>query len=272
MVSGQSERSEIFQRNTHARTEGGVAPLRGFPHPGYPPKPLIPKGQLPLPPPSGGLKIDLAAIQLKRSIMGTTESPENVERVCSVCLSDNLLRSVGIRRCARCMEPFCLHSASIYDAVCYCTYCFNDLTIERSVLTKTTEIRDEGTNILLRAYNRKAVRTTLGGADWLFEQRRINDMSDEELIVAIEYHRQDLNLLITEQDRRRAEKAHRLAAKRIQLAPTTKISVTEKETKQVTAPKAKNGASTKKLEQAQALIALLLNKMSPEDLAKRLGG
>ena len=207
--------------------------------------------------------------------MGTTESPENVERVCSVCLSDNLLRRIGIRKCARCCEPFCVHYASVFDAMAYCQYCFNDLSLTREIVTKQQEVIDIKTDRILDVITRKAVRSNLGGLDWLFEQRRIPDMTDEELATSIEYHKRDLNLLLTEQDRRRTEKAHKMAAKKIIIgAPSQRVSVTTTET--TTVKPVKKGTSSngyaKKIADLKSLWKLQTGQdLSDEDVLKLLG-
>ena len=210
--------------------------------------------------------------------MGSTESPENVERVCAICLGDVLLRVVGINKCARCYEIFCIHYASVFDSVGYCKYCFNDLVLERKIVTKTQEVRDIETGELLRTHSRKAVSIAIGGTDWLFEQRRINTMTDEELVCAIEYHKRDLNLMLSEQDKRRAEKAHRAAAKKILLAkkPSTVTiteTVTTKPLKATATSQPKANGVAKKLSEVRSLMKLLTGKdMSDEELMKLVGG
>jgi hypothetical protein len=209
--------------------------------------------------------------------MAESENPEiPEEKVCSTCLYDNLLSDIGIRTCAHCSEPFCLHHASTFDAVYYCSQCCTDLAITRSVITKTSEVllADEEKP---RSITRKAVKTILSGAAWLFEQRRISAMSDAELAISITYHQQDLNLLLSERSRRQIEEAHKRAnGIRIAVPSSTngakKVTVTEKTTSTKTTVKAAVSPE-KKMEQAQALIDQMISKgISQEQLLKILGG
>lgn len=211
----------------------------------------------------------------ERNLMEEAESLESPEKVCSTCLGDNLLRDIGIKKCARCCEPFCIHHASIYDSVYYCTYCLHDITLTRTVLSKTSEVRDCETGELLDTFRRKAVSTTLGGLDWLFIQRLNQTLTDAELATKYEYFRQNISQLLTDIDKRRAEKAHKLAAKKIHLASPSGVSVTHTESKKTTtikaAPKPPANGS-KKVDEINSLLNLLLGGMSPEEIQKALKG
>jgi len=103
----------------------------------------------------------------------------------------------------------------------------------------------------------------MAGDDWLFAQRRIYELSDEELELSTEFHRGYLNLLGEEQVRRRVEKGHKECAKKtsqLTLGTVAPVVVT-KETKVV---KTKVVSTEKKKEQAAALMGTL----SPAELAQ----
>jgi len=95
----------------------------------------------------------------------------------------------------------------------------------------------------------------LAGEDWLFAQRRISTLSDAELDMVIEYHRQYLNLLCADQEKRRTEKAHRYANKTFVLNPGTATITTSTET---TVKKSTTVKINKQKEQAAALLAQIL--------------
>jgi hypothetical protein len=203
----------------------------------------------------------------------TQTEPEGPEvlgsQVCDTCIGDNLLKGCGICKCARCLNPFCIHFASKVDPLTYCVSCMSAIELTRSVVTKTYEHYDEQTDVL-RTYTRKAREIKLAGEDWMFAQRRVKDLSPAELDMMIEYHRQYLMLLCADQEKRRAEKMHRYAGvKTVQVglpaASTTTVTTTKK-------------TSTIKLdrqkEQAAALIAQLLgsNGMDMSALMGKLKG
>jgi len=103
------------------------------------------------------------------------------------------------------------------------------------------------------------------GDDWLFAQRRIYELSDEELELSTEFHKGYLNLLGEEQLRRRVEKAHKECAKSLRLHQAAGAgvasTVVKTETKVV---KTKVVSTEKKKEQAAALMGTL----SPAELAQ----
>ena len=186
---------------------------------------------------------------------------------CDVCIADNLLKNSGIRQCARCMNSYCIHYASKIDPLMYCVSCMSEMTLTRSVVSKTTEHYNEQTDVTTR-YTRKAREIKLEGEDWLFSQRKIRDLSDPELDMVIEYHRQYLMLLCDEQERRRMEKMHRHAGVKFTIPTGTATSST---TTTTTTTKKTVVKTDKAKEKAQALIAQLLGAgMSLEQLQATL--
>jgi len=191
------------------------------------------------------------------------EGPEIVgSHVCDICIGDNLLKDVGVRKCARCENPFCIHYASKADPLTYCVTCMSTIILTRSVVTKTYEHYDEVTDTL-RSYSRRAREIHLAGEDWMFAQRRVNTLTDAELDMVIEYHRQYLNLLCADQERRTAEKRHRYAGVKMQLPSAAVTTTTVTTTKKVSTVKL-----DKQKEQAASLIATLDPTMVAMLLAK----
>lgn len=189
------------------------------------------------------------------SEISAAPDPEELgSHVCDVCMGDNLLKASGIRGCARCKNPFCMHFMSKAMPTLYCVSCMSALELIRSVETKVTEHYNENTDKTVR-YTQRARKPHLQGEDWLFMQRRIRGLSDAEIDMIIEVHRQDMMLLISEKELRRAEHMHRNAGVRVVINPgsgsTTKTVVTT--VKQVSTTK-----MDKTKEKAAALLAQLM--------------
>jgi len=184
-------------------------------------------------------------------------------QVCDACLENNLITDVGIIECARCSAPYCIHFASKIDQR-YCVACFSDFSLEKSVITKTYEHYNEVTDTV-RKYARRAREIKIGGMDWLFAQRKIHSLTDAELDMGIEYHRNIQSLLMIEYEQRRNEKMHRYAG--VKLAIPTPSTVTTK----TTTVKSTKTKSTKAQAQLSSLLDSLLAKgMSVDQLASML--
>lgn len=125
--------------------------------------------------------------------------------VCDACLEANLTEPGNIQKCVVCNETYCIHSTSAIDAA-HCKECLSDLTVEDIVITRT-EYSEKNKSVR----SRKARQITLGGLHWLFTQRKIPMLNDDELGAAIEYHYATHNLLIAEREARRNKVAHRNA-------------------------------------------------------------
>jgi len=193
------------------------------------------------------------------------EVPALHELVCDVCIEKNLSERCTIE-CMRCGQIFCLHYASNVDA-CYCVNCMSDVSVTKQVITKTYE--STGQDGEKHFYRRRARQITIGGLDWLFTQRKIPDYSDAELDLTIEYHRARLELLLSENEKRRAEKMHRYANVKVILPSTSGTATTTTTTVKKTRTISKN----KQQEQLTALLkSLQAQGMSVAAIAAALGG
>ena len=175
----------------------------------------------------------------------------------------------------RCEQAFCFHFASSIDAQ-YCVNCMSNISVTKQVITKEYVHRDEERQVT-SIYRRRAREVQIKGLDWLFAQRRIPDQSDVELDLTIEYHRNILQLLLTEQEQRRNAKMHRYAGVRVVPVPSgqpkagdpTKVSSTTTTTVKKTRTVSKNKAA----EQAAAVLnSLLAGGMSIDDILKKMQG
>jgi hypothetical protein len=144
----------------------------------------------------------------------------------------------------------------------------SDISVSKSVITKTYEHKNEETGQKI-FYRRKAREIQVGGLDWLFAQRKIVEISDMELDLVIEYHRNILGLEISEQETRRTAKMHRYAGVKFHIptpATTTATSGTSTTTKR-TRTISKNKAA----EQLAALLKSVQSKgITAEQIAQML--
>ena len=176
------------------------------------------------------------------------------ELVCDSCLELNLVTKSCIK-CARCDQSFCLHFASTIDAQ-YCVNCMSEMAVTKEVMTKTYEHRNTETNET-HFYRRKARNIKIEGLDWLFSQRKITELTDNELDLSIEYHRNILNLMIAEQERHRNEKMHRYA--NVVFKPQ-KSAMKVTDTTTTTVKKSRTISKDKASEQLQAIMKAMLSK------------
>ena len=138
-------------------------------------------------------------------------------KTCRNCQVSNLTEDVRIARCVKCGSIYCVHFASNIDPQ-YCVECLADITLHKESIVKTYthESYDEETDtVTTTEYRRRATSFKLEGLDWLFAQRKIVSMRDEELELAIEYHRELLQGMLHERDDRRTKKMHRFAGVRL---------------------------------------------------------
>lgn len=186
-------------------------------------------------------------------------------KVCTICLSDNLIKTIGITKCSRCHSAFCLHFGSKIDPQ-YCVECMSELSVTKETVTKTYERTDNNGDVV-STYSRRARQIKLDGLDWLFAQRKIPTLTDAELDMAIEYHRVYCNLLLVENERRRAERMHRYAGIKLVLPSTSAQDSTTTQT----VTKTKKTVSTKSKASALSIVeALLASGMSLEDVVAKL--
>jgi hypothetical protein len=187
--------------------------------------------------------------------------------VCDVCLELNLTTKSCIC-CERCEQAFCLHFASMVDAR-YCVNCLSDISMTKQVITKEY-VHHDGEHNITTVYRRRAREVKINGMDWLFAQRQITDMSDMELDLKIEYHRNILSLLISEQENRRNAKMHRYAGIKAIPTPNT-TTVSSSTTTTTTTKKVRTVSKTKQQEQLAALLKSITAKgTSIADLAAML--
>jgi hypothetical protein len=186
--------------------------------------------------------------------------------VCDCCLELNLT-SKSVIRCARCENAFCFHFASAIDAQ-YCVNCMSEMSVTKSIITKTYEHKDEETG-RINFYRRRAREIKVEGLDWLFAQRKINALADVELDMAIEYHRNLCSLMIAESERRRNEKMHRYAGVKVSIPTPATTTVTNGVT--TTVKKSRTISKNKGAEQVAAILASLQGQgMSIGDILKAI--
>ena len=145
----------------------------------------------------------------------------------------------------------------------------SDISVTKQVITKTYEHQNPNTGEKI-FYRRRAREIKIEGLDWLFAQRKIADLSDVELDLSIEYHRNILNLMIAEQEKRRNEKMHRYAgiSFKIPKTPST-TSVTDSTT--TTVKKTRTISKDKASEQLAAVMKTMLAKgISVQDILASL--
>ena len=169
--------------------------------------------------------------------------------VCDVCLELNLTHPTSVITCARCDQAFCFHFASTIDAQ-YCVNCLSDISVSKSVITKTYEHKNAQGNTVF--YRRRAREIQINGLDWLFAQRKIVELSDLELDLSIEYHRNILSLMCIEQEQRRTVKMHKYAGVKIHISTPITAGVSSSTT--TTVKKTRTVSKTKAQEQLAALL------------------
>lgn len=117
-------------------------------------------------------------------------------RACDLCISIGPLKV-----CKKCHLEFCPHFASKFDFQ-FCIYCMHDVILEDSIIRKEIVTKSlSGKKTFTRVM--KARHLVFKGQDWMFAAKRILDMSDEELGVTIEYHREIFGEMINEMETRK---------------------------------------------------------------------
>lgn len=150
------------------------------------------------------------------------ESPIELEflKICFLCKEENLTKSIQhlLNLCSRCGEKYCTHFASGVDPQ-YCKDCCKDVEMTTQEVSVTREKYNPETDQLsTRVHHYKSIK--FSGLDWLFYQRKIHEMSDEELSLSIEYHQTLYMGMINERDKRRVEFFHRNAGKKFTIRDT----------------------------------------------------
>lgn len=200
------------------------------------------------------------------------QPPINEITICMICREKNLTDQVVFNNCGKCNIIYCLHYASTIDPA-YCTNCLHDVRVTEETITKTQTHYNEETD---QTYSRtrKAKKITLGGMHWLFQARKINTLTDLELELAIEYHKDILNSMLYERDERRVNHFNRNRGKSLpvrfagdSVIETSSETIITKNTKTKTAKKVDPAAML-----AQAMQVLMQAGMTPEQIAKMAMG
>lgn len=161
--------------------------------------------------------------------------------------------------CERCGISYCVHFASPVDAR-YCGNCMVDMVVTESIETKTTIYENaKGEEITRKRQIARSLKLT--GTDWLFANKQISSLTDEELLVSIEYHRNIAGAMLLEREERKTEQMNKLSKikvvmpKRVETEPKVKkdrVEKTEAEKQQAAIAKVLQGLSA---EQIAAVIA-----------------
>jgi len=172
--------------------------------------------------------------------------------VCTTCDGLNLNHS----NCRKCRVQYCKHYASVTD-VRYCGNCISDFSIKETIMEKVVEReRPDGTITFSRKY--QARRITLQGNDWLFAAHLIEEMTDAEIEATIEYHRENVALMLQERESRKLERIRKLSSIKI---TNVKHETQEEREKREAKEAAKAGRKTR----------TRTKETSAEDLVKMLG-
>jgi len=187
------------------------------------------------------------------------DSPNSV---CPTCLASNLLTEIKIARCVKCFKLYCTHFASTIDPL-YCVECLSDITLFKETMTKTYERTDEEGNVT-STYKKRAKHVRLEGLNWLFSQRKIISLSDDELELSIEYHREILSGMLDERETRKNAYMHRFAnAPLPKKEGGTEASVTTKTTKRIK-------STTEGAKVSSVLKAMMASGMTPQQIMEML--
>lgn len=182
---------------------------------------------------------------------------DSINHVCPTCMSLSLTDEIKTARCTQCNRIYCVHFASSIDPA-QCVECLSDLSLTKETVIKEYEHYNEETDVVTR-YRRKATSIKLDGLNWLFSQRKIVSLSDDDLELAIEYHRQILTGMISERETRRIAKAHRFAGIQMPKSSDSSTHTTTKIKKSIKSTK--TGATVDSLMQS-----MLAGGMTPEQM------
>jgi hypothetical protein len=159
----------------------------------------------------------------------------------------------------------CTHFASTIDPE-KCVECLSDITLFKEVVEKEyVRTNDEGE--VTSTYKKKAKRVRLEGLNWLFAQRKIVSLSDEELELSIEYHREILAGMLDERETRKNAFMHRFANAPL---PASITGATETVTVKKTTKAIKSKKEDKSAE--GILKAMLSAGMTPQQIMAMLAG
>jgi len=120
---------------------------------------------------------------------------------------------------------------------------------------QVTHEKEDGTISLNR--KSRCTHMQLTGNDWLFASHLIETMSDQEIEESIEWHRNNISVMLMEREARKMERYRKLAGINV---PRIKHETQEQREKREAAEAAKAGKKTKvtkKQPTAQDLVAML---------------
>ena len=185
--------------------------------------------------------------------------PSDIIPVCVDCANNDQ------EICKRCAIAYCKHFASTIDFH-YCANCLDDFSVVETIETKTTEYTNEH-GVVTSRKRQMAKNLKLTGTDWLFAQYAIENLTDEELVETIEYHRNIASLMLMERETRKTEEYKKLAG--IKVRVITKEPKGDGKDKAPKTPKAKKEPDQNAI--FAALQTLLSANMTPEQIMA-LGG
>lgn len=188
--------------------------------------------------------------------------------VCEVCKEKNLSTSIDTISCLRCNKITCFHMISPVDPA-YCNECVIDVQMTEQTIYKKTEHYNEETD---KTYvkSSKARQIQFTGLDWLFFNRRINTLSDTELLLAIEYHQAIYHSMMYEREKRRVDYFHRNAGKKVIIKTTSAETTTETTIKK--SRTIKPDSTTKAQANLKALLEMLIKQgKTPAEIMQMMG-
>jgi hypothetical protein len=135
--------------------------------------------------------------------------------VCIACGENNLIEPIYIQRCLDCEQLYCHHNASIIDAN-RCISCLDDVSVTITDIKTEKIITTQSGSTYTKSQKAKQIK--LGGMHWLFAQRKIDSLTDDQCELAIQYHRAYLNRMLAEREIRQHKNYHRNQGKVFKLS------------------------------------------------------
>ena len=205
--------------------------------------------------------------------------------VCHDCLE------LEPKTCLKCGMEYCMHFSSTTD-VRFCGNCMSDFTVVTETEVRITESANCAGQIVYTKRDR-CKHLKLQGTDWLFTERLIHTLTDEELDATIEYHRAICSLMLSERQDRQVEKyakmsklVIKLQASSVSVDSTGAIRGTVRSPRQIAEDKAYKDANLPAKKKAvrtkttgandanavaSAMALLLKNGITQEQLTAMLG-
>ena len=166
--------------------------------------------------------------------------------------------------CKRCGAAYCKHFASTIDFR-FCGNCLEDFSVVETIETKVTEYTNATGEVTSRK-RQMARNLKLTGTDWLFAQHAVENLTDEELIETIEYHRNIASIMLMERETRRTEQYKKLASVKIRSIDRSKVDANGALKAEKTVKAKKEKAPPDQNAIMAALATLLGANLSPEQI------